>query len=217
VLPRIATFLLFLSLLSIFMLEIALPGVSSAHSNHAVLLQTETHNVREIPIVTTDVIFERNRGKLYGSVPSKAGAMGNSIARIDPVTGQVESTVFVGSEPGKLALSDDGQTLYVSLDGAAGVRRFNLATQTAGTQFSLGDLAGSVEPLFVKDMAVAPGNPNLVAVSRRNKTGSPDFEGVAVYDNGVKRALTTPRHTGSDFIGFDTSPATLFGMILRTV
>jgi hypothetical protein len=71
VLPRIATFLLFLSLLSVFLPEIALPGVSSAHSNnHAGLLQTETHNVREIPIVTTDVVFERNSGRLYASVPS---------------------------------------------------------------------------------------------------------------------------------------------------
>lgn len=205
--PRITILLLFSTLLSIGLLK-ALPGASSAHS---ALLQTESHNVRRIPLFATDVVFERNSGKLYASVPSKAGATGNSIARLDPVTAQLESTVFVGSEPGKLALSDDGQALYVSLDGTAAVRRFNLPTQTAGLQFPLSDLAGNAEPLFVKDMAVAPGNPNLVAVSRRNTTGSPDFEGVAVYDNGVKRPLTTPRHTGSDFIGFNTSSTTLFG------
>ena len=92
------------------------PSVWSALSAEA---QAETHNVRQLPIITKDVVFDRTTGKLYASVPSQAGAMGNSIARINPVTGQIEGFVFIGSEPGKLALSDDGHTLYVSLDGAA--------------------------------------------------------------------------------------------------
>ena len=136
--------------------------------------------------------------------------MGNSIAKIDPATGQVESFVFIGSEPGKLALSDDGHTLYVNLEGAAAVRKFDITTQTAGLQFSLGDSTSS-GPFFVKDIAVAPGEPNVVAVSRKNMTSSPDFEGVAIYDNGLGRTVTTPRHTGSDFIAFSASASTLFG------
>ncbi len=130
---------------------------------------------------------------------------------IDPTTGNVEGHAFVGSEPGRLALADDGQTLYVALDGAGAVRRFDAATQTAGAQFPLGE-GVSDGPFFVKDMAVAPGNPGLVAVSRRNVTGSPDFEGVAAYDDGVRRPLTTPRHTGSDNIAFSGSPSTLYGV-----
>jgi len=182
----------------------------SAWASRAAAPQAETHSVRQLPIVTKDVVFDQITGKFYASVPSRAGAMGNSIARINPVTGVVEGYVFIGSEPGKLALSDDGHTLYVSLDGAAAVRRYDITTQTAGAQFTLGEGVFN-GPFFVKDLAVAPGNPDLIAVSRKNLTGSPDFEGVAVYDGGVQRPVTTPRHTGSDFIDFSASASTLYG------
>src|SRR5439155_14234488 len=35
--------------------------------------------------------------------------------------------------------------------------------------------------------------------------------GVAVYDNGVRRPLTTPANIGSDFITFGASASTLYG------
>ena len=43
--------------------------------------------------------------------------------------------VFIGSEPGKLAISDEGQYLYVSLDGAASVRRLILLPKAQGCNF----------------------------------------------------------------------------------
>ena len=172
--------------------------------------QADLHSVRQFPITVKDVVFDRNTGKFYASLPSRAGAMGNSIAKIDPATGQVEGFVVVGSEPGKLALSDDGHTLYVSLEGAGAVRKFDITTQTAGQQFTLGDSTSS-GPFFVNDLAVAPGQPSVVAVSRKNLTSSPNFEGVAIYETGVRRTVTTPGHTGSDFVAFAASAATLFG------
>jgi hypothetical protein len=46
-------------------------------------------------------------------VPGRAGAArGNTITSIDPRTGQLGASVFIGSEPGKLAISDDGRFLY---------------------------------------------------------------------------------------------------------
>ena len=129
--------------------------------------QIDMHSVRQFPITVKDFVFDRNTGKFYASIPSRAGAMGNSIAKIDPVSGQVEGFVFVGSEPGKLAISDDGHSLYVSLEGASAVRKFDITTQTAGQQFGLGD-STSNGPFFVNDLAVAPGEPNVVAVSRKN-------------------------------------------------
>ena len=171
----------------------------------------ETHFVRRVPVAAGDVVYSPLTGKLYASVPSRAGATGNSVATIDPMTGAVEGQVFVGSEPGKLALADDGRTLYVGLDGAAAVRRFDVVTQTAGIQFQLGE-DFSDGPLYVKDMAVAPGDPDLLAVSRKVFNTSPDFKGVAVYDNGVRRPVATPGHTGSDYIDFSDSASVLYGV-----
>ncbi|HZI88587.1 MAG TPA: Calx-beta domain-containing protein [Pyrinomonadaceae bacterium] len=221
-LPRNCRFVLVVALATFFLTNLALQRARSAEPKNAEGMvnrpsgrmsptsapQAESHSIRQVSIVTKDVVFDSSTGKLYASVPSRGGATGNSIATINPVTAQVEGTVFVGSEPGKLALSDDGHTLYASLDGSAAVRRYDITTQTAGAQFAVGD----GEPFFVKDLAVAPGNPDLVAISRKNLTSSPDFEAVAVYDGGVRRSLTTARHTGSDFIAFSNSASTLYGV-----
>ena len=99
---------------------------------------------------------------------------------------------FRGQRAGEIAISDDGQFLYVALDGAAAVRRVSLATLTADLQFGLG-ADQFFGPFYVDDIAVLPGSPHSVAVSRRNVGFSPRHEGVAIYDSGVQRPTTTPR------------------------
>src|ERR1044072_3654026 len=62
-----------------------------------------TEFIRQIPLATNDLAFSSLTGKIYASVPSSAGSGGNSIKSIDPATGVVESSTFIGSEPNKLA------------------------------------------------------------------------------------------------------------------
>jgi uncharacterized repeat protein (TIGR01451 family) len=166
--------------------------------------------IRQIRLATNDLVYDRFSLRIYASVPSSAGSGGNSVVPIDPETGSIGSPVFVGSEPGKLALSDDGRYLYVALDGAAAVRRFDLATQTAGPQFSLGS-SSFAGPYFVEDMEVLPGEPEAIAVSRRYVGLSPRHAGVAVYDHGVQRPKETLPHTGSNRIEFGASSSRLYG------
>ncbi len=166
--------------------------------------------IRQIPLATNDIIYDPFTQKIYASVPSSAGSIGNSITAIDPAEGAVGTSVFVGSEPAKLAISEDGRYVYVGLDGAAAVRRFIIPEQAAELQFPLGSdpFAG---PFFVEDIEVQPGNLEVVAVSRRNRGFSPKHEGVAIYDNGVQRPATTPDHTGSNVIEFSGSASRLYG------
>ena len=166
--------------------------------------------INTISLRTNDLIYDPISGRLFASVPSSAGVPnGNSIVSINPFTGAVGSPVFVGSEPGKLAVSDNGQYLYVGLGGAAQVRRVNLTTMTADLQFSLG--SDTLGPYYAEDIEVLPGLPNSIAVSRRNIGFSPRHEGVAIYDNGVKRPVETPGHTGSNVIEFAGSASILYG------
>jgi hypothetical protein len=168
-------------------------------------------DMRKITLKTNDIIYDPVSHKIYASVPSSAGVNGNSITVIDPWTGAVGPAVFVGSEPNKLALSDDGQYLYVGLDGAAAVRRLHIPTLTPGLQFALGS-DSFFGQYFVEDMEVLPGEPDSVAVSRRNEGVSPRHAGVAIYDNGVPRPNATPRHTGSNVIEFSASASLLYGL-----
>jgi hypothetical protein len=93
--------------------------------------------IRQISLVTKDLVYEPAGQRIYASLPSSA-ANGNSLVKIDPFAGTVGTPVFIGSEPGRLAISDNSQYIYASLDGAAAVRRFDIGSQTAGIQFALG-------------------------------------------------------------------------------
>ncbi|HWS87513.1 MAG TPA: Calx-beta domain-containing protein [Pyrinomonadaceae bacterium] len=171
---------------------------------------------REVALLANDIVYDPSTQKIYASVPSSAGAGGNSVTPVATSDGTLGTPVFVGSEPGKMAISDTGQRIYVSLDGAAAVRRFDTDTQTAGLQFNLGaGQFGSSGQLFVEDMEVMPSSPGTVAVSRRNVGFSPRHEGVAIYDDGVRRPTTTPGHTGANLIEF-ASADTLYGLNIET-
>jgi hypothetical protein len=142
-----------------------------------------------VPLITKDLAFVSSAQAIYASVPSVAGPSGNSVAAIDPVAGTVGAPVFVGSEPTKLALADDGHSLYVGLNGENAVRRFDTVTQTAGLQFSLGTSpANPISDGFYSaaDLAVMPGSSNTVAVSRITSSFNPSTS-LSVYDDGIKR------------------------------
>src|SRR4029078_11645549 len=73
-----------------------------------VLPQGETSVIRQIPLKANQLVFSPSTHLIYASLPSSAGANGNSITSLDPVTGSIDAPVFIGSEPTKLALADDG-------------------------------------------------------------------------------------------------------------
>src|SRR5207249_1382365 len=128
---------------------------------------------------------DRFSRQIYASIPGTT-PLGNSIVSINPFTGTLGVPIFIGSEPGKLAVSDNGQYLYVSLDGAAAVRRLDLASGTPGLQFSLGSSPLNDGLYYVDDVKVLPGNPSAVAVSRKSTITS-SYGTVAIYDDGIKR------------------------------
>ncbi len=130
-------------------------------------------------------------GLLYVSVPSSAGApYGNSVVSVDPATGSLGTPIPVGSEPNKLAISSDGTTLWVGLDGASAVRMVNLTTGVAGLQFSLGDNAGTYNyPPIVHAIRVLPGTTTSIVASITSHYGLYN-DLLAIFDNGVQRTNT---------------------------
>ena len=132
------------------------------------------------------------------------------------MTGALETSVSTdaGTEPDKLALSDNGQVLWLGYNGIdtprgpGAIRRFDIATQTLGPNISLGPDPNFGTEQFAYDIAFAPGNQNLIAVARYSG-GSPPQQGVAIYDNSVKLPNTTPGHLqGSVSVAFSASPGT---------
>jgi hypothetical protein len=160
-----------------------------------------TDFIRRINLTTNDLVYSSSAGRIYASVPSTVGGSGNSLKAIDPTTGLITSTTFVGSEPNKLTISDDGQSIYVSLNGSFAIRRFDTLTNTPGLQFVVGQ-DQNFNRFGVNDFAVAPGNPNVIAVARTQQAG------VAIFDNGVPRTNTGP--TGTDFLTYSAIASKLY-------
>jgi hypothetical protein len=192
-----------------FTVAVSNPGVAAPSNSvtfTARALPAATSTTTHVPLAgATDVAWDAGTGRLYVSVRSSGGVLGNTVAAVDPGTGTVAGSVFVGSEPGWLARSDDGRYLYVGLDGASAVRRVNLGTFTAGLQWSLG--AGEV----AGDLAVMPGHAGTVAVSRHSRGINPPLVGVTIYDDGVARPTSSSGHTGGARIEWLESPDAFYG------
>ena len=141
-----------------------------------------------IGIPNNSMVYDSVNGLFYVSVPSSAGApYGNSVVSVDPETGALGTPILVGSEPDKLAISSDGKTLWVGLDGASAVRQVDLATGTAGLQFSLGGNGGLYDsPPTVLALAALPGTANSVVVATNGGINVPSL---AIYDSGVLRGV----------------------------
>jgi len=177
----------------------------------AVAASTAHAQVFELDIEANAIAYSAHTHLLYATIPSTAGVpYGNQLVAISPLDASIVGSVFVGSEPGPVATSPDSATAYVGLAGAAAVRPVDLAAMTAGTQFSLGtsDIFG---PLYAAEIAVMPGSPQTVAISRRDEGFSPSYQGVAIFDDGVMRPNVDESFTGGNSIAFGDSPNDVYG------
>lgn len=140
-------------------------------------------------VLANDLVWDGTHNLIYLSVPSADGPGGNVIMAINPTTGATVATQFAGSEPDALAISDDDQYLYVSLDGAASVQRFLLPDLTPDITFQLGRTS-ITGPNYAVDLQVAPATPHTLAVSSGGLFNSSHTanSGLAIFDDATPRS-----------------------------
>ena len=142
-----------------------------------------------LPIAARDVIYNAAARHLYASVAGDAEMYANTIVVVDPSTSSVISTIPIGSNPGKLALSDDGSTLWVGIDGAHAIRKVTMTSTppTVGPLVRLSQRESN--PLLRRgSMTVLPGAPLSVAVTLSTGPYQHANE-VRVFDDGVQRPV----------------------------
>jgi len=141
----------------------------------------------QINQAANDLVWDPVHQFIYLSVPPTVPG-GSGIAVLDPATGKIVSFTPLGNNPDVLAISDDGQYLYVGLDDSSSVQRFILPQLTADIEFPIGQPGD-----FPFDIQVEPGAPHTTAVS----IGVPDITtpsdaGVTIFDDGEPRPTSTP-------------------------
>lgn len=143
-----------------------------------------------VPIANNSMVLNPSSGLLYVTVPSSAGApYGNTVVSVDPETGSLGTPIPVGSEPNRIAVSDDGKYLWVGLDGGSAVRRIDVAAAKPDLQFSIaGNNTGwYANPATVQAIAALPGSDTAVVVGTNGTGYSGNSNTIGIYDSGVLR------------------------------
>jgi hypothetical protein len=154
----------------------------------------------QINEAANDLVWDPIHQVIYLSVPPTVPD-GSGIAVLDPVTATITSFVPLGNNPDVLAISDDGQYLYVGLDDTSSIQRFTLPELTADIEFPIGQTGN-----FPFDIQVLPGAPHTTAVSIGiPDTTTPASGGVTIFDDGTPRPTSVPGAfaggTGNCFCG----------------
>lgn len=167
-------------------------------------------NIRVFNLPTNALAYEKFSNQILATRSSALpSGQANRLAWVNPVSGAITDSVFVGSNPIEMSVTSSGQNVHVGLDGSAAYCTVNLLNRTASQSYSLG--AGTFGPSYVEEIEAIPGSESAVAVSRYRKGISPRHDGVSIYDFGVRRPDSTPDHTGSNSIAFGANSNRLYG------
>jgi hypothetical protein len=171
-----------------------------------------------LDVDSNDILYDPVSGKLFASIRSSAARYTDHVVMIDPVSALVVAAIPVGVNPGPLAVSDDGQFLYVGLNGTQGsIRQVSIANRTAGAEWSLDGVPDTLNgepilnPQYARDIAVQPGNPEVLAItvsSHPFELGYNAWQAV-ILDNGVERPSSAT--IGIDAINFSEDPGIAYG------
>jgi uncharacterized protein (TIGR03437 family) len=140
----------------------------------------DSQGIVRLAFPNQSVSYSPALGKLYVSVPDGVTGLGNGILALDPASLTPSTSLWVGSRPSTIAVTQDGLHAYVELDGSSILRRVNLQAFAADFDTLLFDDGTplGINTAGVSSIVPLPGNPDSVAVS---------FGPVAIYDYGVRR------------------------------
>lgn len=143
-----------------------------AHATHA-----QTHFVE---LKATSMLYCPQDNRIYATAASDAkGSLANTVCRINPDTGKIEGSVFVGDDPRGIVRTADGKTLYVLTAGNKMVRQVDRAGLVAGLNFPIGDNQAA------RRIAPVPEVADALIVLRYNPSISQQFDNLCVFVKGV--------------------------------
>ncbi|MEM9413429.1 MAG: hypothetical protein AAGA30_20140, partial [Planctomycetota bacterium] len=141
-----------------------------------------------------DLIFDRTRNLLYATVvSSQGGTYNNTITTFCPSDLTRLNSVFVGQEPGQLAISDDGNRVYFGLNENREIATWFPDTDVVSEPIPLTGL-GNFNSAFPVDIAAVPGSPDKYVVS----AGAVPNDGIVVFQGSKRIGESSVPVFGSD-------------------
>ncbi len=127
-----------------------------------------------LPQGANDVVWDPTRSRFFAS-------SGTKVVMIDPGKASVDDTIAVGNRANVIAVSGDGQYVYVAFIGLGTIGRYQIQSHSLDLQIDLGTDTGGNTPREVQAMVVLPGQPSSILVATSDKQ-------VIVFDGAVPRA-----------------------------
>ncbi len=159
------------------------------------------------------LVSDVGRGLLYASVAADSAVPGTAdrVVAIDPVRRETVAVLLEGGEPGPLALSDDGASLFVGLRTDGAVARVDLATGARAEAWPIAPREDG-GPRVAGQLAAVPGEPTAVVVSTRLRDQPERFAGLEVLDaRGPRPAVIGTDHGLKSIVASD-APGRLYAV-----
>lgn len=158
------------------------------HSSPLPTSSSSSLSVTEINVAANGLAWDTVNQKIYLSLSSADGAIGNAIQVLDPTSGALGANVFPGSEPNLLAVSFNSAYLYVSLDGSSQVQRYTLPRLGTDVLIELGNGGLNDGTYVAADLQASPVSGGIAAVVRNVSNVDPAEEGgVVIHDDATAR------------------------------
>ena len=153
--------------------------------------------IRFVELKATSMVYCPQDNRIYATGASDAkGVFANSVCRINPSSGKIEASVFVGSDPKGIVRSPDGKSLYVIVADNKMIRQIDRASMEAGVNFPVG------EDFAARRVVCVPELPDAVIVHRYHPGYDPQGDNLCVFVKGQTKMEGAP--CGKNFaLGID--------------
>ncbi len=163
-------------------------------------------------LATANLVSNPVTGDLYASVDGSDLRYPNQVVAFTTATTGVAWSVYAGSDPGPIDVSDSGHVAWVGLEGAPQVTSIDLTSKTAGTPFSMPQSTDDGDD-YPQEVHAVPGTDTSVAAAGEY-SGSTFESGLFLFDQGVSRypfsQLSRNPSAGLQGFAFDGA-ATIYG------
>jgi len=189
----------------VFIAAIAIAVVGGAWSTAWAGETWQEAELTDLGVDAVDFVYDRIRGEIHAALDSNDPRYPNSLVSMDPVSGSIISSVFLGDEPNLVEISDDGRYLYVGLDNVEKVVRIDLLTRSIDLVIPLVHPVDPGEAIVPSAIVPLWGLPTSFAVALSEPQTNEQFfpYGVQVFDGSVARPTVSRPGLGERLIRGD--------------
>ena len=160
-------------------------------------------SIQVLDIPANSLVYDAPSNHFYATLPDTAPANAGNLIAIDAGSDAIDAAVKLGN-PRLMTIAPEGGVLWIERPDSGDVRRVDVPSLTISSTASLGDGMGAFE------IKTKPGQPNAIAVEKRQAVG-PFPRGTVMFLDGNQLPLAPdPFHHNTSFV-FDDSGSYLYG------